>query len=99
LVLWDVASLCDKCVGVSTDADDRASDVKNETIATNARHGEHATLQILKQPIDSPESRTGYLFPIRKRIEFNTYYEHQNNTGKRPYQQLNQFRLVLNLHF
>jgi hypothetical protein len=52
-----------------------------------------------KQPIDSPESRTGCLFPIRKRIEFNTYYEHQNNTGKRPYQQLNQFRLVLNLHF
>jgi hypothetical protein len=41
----------------------------------------------------------GCLFPIRKRIEFNPYYEHQNNTGKRPNQQLNQLGLVLNLHF
>ena len=41
----------------------------------------------------------GCLFPIRKRIELNPYYEHQNNTGKRPNQVLNQFGLVLNLHF
>jgi uncharacterized protein DUF2490 len=41
----------------------------------------------------------GCLFPVGKRIEFNPYYEHQNNTGKRPNQQLNQFGLVLDLHF
>ncbi len=32
----------------------------------------------------------GCLFPIGKHVEFNPYYEHQNNTGKSPNQQLNQ---------
>lgn len=41
----------------------------------------------------------GCSFPIRKHIELNPYYEHQNNTGKKPNQQLNQFGLILDLYF
>ena len=41
----------------------------------------------------------GCLFPIRKHVEVNPYYEHQNNTGEKPNQQLNQFGLVLNVYF
>ena len=41
----------------------------------------------------------GCLFPIGKHTEFNPYYEHQNNTGKSPNQQLNQLGLMLNLYF
>ena len=41
----------------------------------------------------------GCLFPLGKHTELDPYYEHQNNTGKHPNEQLNQFGLVLNLHF
>jgi hypothetical protein len=41
----------------------------------------------------------GCLFPVGKHVEFNTYYEHDNNTGKRPNQQVNSVGLVLNLYF
>jgi hypothetical protein len=41
----------------------------------------------------------GCLFPIGKHVEFNPYYEHQNNTGKSPNQQLNQLGLMLNFYF
>src|SRR5208337_1733343 len=41
----------------------------------------------------------GCLFPIGKHLEFDPYYEHQNNTGKSPNQQLNQLGLMLNLYF
>jgi hypothetical protein len=41
----------------------------------------------------------GCLFPIGKHVQFDPYYEHQNNTGKPPNQQLNQFGLALNLYF
>jgi len=41
----------------------------------------------------------GCLLPIGKHVEFNPYYEHQNNTGKHPNQQLNQLGLMLNLFF
>lgn len=41
----------------------------------------------------------GCLFPFGKRVEFNPYYEHQNNTGKSPNQRLNQLGLMLNLWF
>src|SRR5271165_233726 len=40
----------------------------------------------------------GCLFPIGKHFEFNPYYEHQNNTGPHPNQQLNQLGLMLNLY-
>lgn len=41
----------------------------------------------------------GCLFPFGKHVEFNPYYEHQNNTGKGPNQQLNQLGLILNMWF
>jgi hypothetical protein len=41
----------------------------------------------------------GCLFPMGKHVQFNPYYEHQNNTGKKPNQQLNQLGLVLSLYF
>ena len=41
----------------------------------------------------------GCLFPFGKHVEFNPYYEHQNNTGKSLNQQLNQLGLMLNLFF
>jgi hypothetical protein len=37
----------------------------------------------------------GCLFPMRTRFEFDTYFEHQNDTGKRPNQRLNQLGLKL----
>ena len=41
----------------------------------------------------------GCLFPFGKHVDLNPYYEHQNNTGKPPNQQLNQLGLILNLWF
>ncbi len=41
----------------------------------------------------------GSILPIGKHVELEPYYEHQNETGKRPNQQLNQFGLVMNLFF
>jgi hypothetical protein len=41
----------------------------------------------------------GCLFPIGKHVELEPYYEHENNTGKAPNQQVNAAGLVLNLHF
>lgn len=31
----------------------------------------------------------GCLFPVGKHVQFDTYYEHENNTGKKPNQQVN----------
>jgi hypothetical protein len=42
---------------------------------------------------------TGCLFPIKKHVQIDTYYQHQNETGKHPNQQLNQFGFTLNLYF
>ena len=41
----------------------------------------------------------GALFPTGKHFAFDAYYEHQNITGKRPNQQLNQLGLILNVYF
>jgi hypothetical protein len=41
----------------------------------------------------------GCLLPVGKHFEFSPYYVHQNITGKRPNQQLNQIGLILNLHY
>jgi hypothetical protein len=41
----------------------------------------------------------GCLFPIKKHVQLDTYYQHQNETGKHPNEQLNQFGLTLNLFF
>ena len=41
----------------------------------------------------------GCLLPVGKHVEFDPYYEHENNTGKRPNQQVNAVGLILNLFF
>jgi hypothetical protein len=41
----------------------------------------------------------GCQFPIRKHIEIDFYYEHQNNTKTAHNTQINAIGLVLNLHF
>jgi uncharacterized protein DUF2490 len=41
----------------------------------------------------------GCLFPVGKHFEFNTYYEHENNTGKHPNNPVNQVGVALYLYF
>jgi hypothetical protein len=41
----------------------------------------------------------GCLVPVGRRVEFNTYYEHENNTGKSPNQQVNAIGLAVYLYF
>jgi len=41
----------------------------------------------------------GSLFPLGKYVQLNAYYEHDNNTGKRPNHQVNSVGLALNLYF
>lgn len=41
----------------------------------------------------------GCLFPVGKHVQFNSYYEHENNTGKSPNQQQSIIGLALNLYF
>jgi hypothetical protein len=41
----------------------------------------------------------GCLLPIGAHVQLNPYYEHDNNTGKHPNQQVNAFGLELNLYF
>ena len=41
----------------------------------------------------------GSVFPIRKQSEFEVYYEHDNNTGNSPNQQVNALGLALSLYF
>jgi Protein of unknown function (DUF2490) len=41
----------------------------------------------------------GCLLPVGKHVEFNSYYEHDNNTGKHPNQQVNSAGLALYLYF
>jgi len=44
------------------------------------------------------EIDAGCLFPIKKRFEIDSYYEHQNNTGKHPNRQLNAIGITLNIY-
>jgi hypothetical protein len=41
----------------------------------------------------------GSLFPVGRHVEFNVYYEHENNTGKHPNQPENEVGLALYLYF
>jgi hypothetical protein len=50
------------------------------------------------QKWSTTEIYVGCLFPVRKRFEFDTYYEHQNNTGKSPNRQLHGIGLTLNIY-
>ena len=41
----------------------------------------------------------GFLCPVGKHVQFNAYYEHENNTGKHPNQQVNAVGLAMYLYF
>ncbi len=41
----------------------------------------------------------GCLFPIKTHVQIDSYYQHQNQTGESPNQQLDQLGLTLNLYF
>jgi hypothetical protein len=41
----------------------------------------------------------GSLLPVGKHVQFNTYYEHDDNTGKLQNQQVNSAGLALYLYF
>ncbi len=41
----------------------------------------------------------GFLLPVGKHVQVDPYYEHENNTGKHPNQQVNAAGLVLDLCF
>jgi hypothetical protein len=41
----------------------------------------------------------GGLFPINRRFQFNLYYEHENDTGKKPNRQQNYVGLALYMYF
>jgi hypothetical protein len=49
--------------------------------------------------ISSTNLYAGCLLPVGKHVEFDPYYEHENNTGKRPNEQVNAVGLILNLFF
>jgi hypothetical protein len=49
--------------------------------------------------ISSTNIYAGCLLPVGKHVEFDPYYEHENNTGKRPNEQVNAAGLILNLFF
>ncbi len=51
------------------------------------------------QKWSTTEIYAGCLFPIKKHFELDPYYEHQNNTGKKPNSQLNGIGLILNMYF
>ncbi len=41
----------------------------------------------------------GCFFPVGGHVQFETYYEHDNNTGKKPNAQVNDIGIVLHLYF
>jgi Protein of unknown function (DUF2490) len=45
------------------------------------------------------ELYAGTYLPLGKHLQFDPYYEHQNNTGKKPNKQVNILGLTLNLYF
>ncbi len=45
------------------------------------------------------ELYAGTQLPVGKHFEFNPYYEHQNNTGKKPNKQVNAIGLTVNIYF
>ena len=41
----------------------------------------------------------GAIFPLGKHFQIDPYYEHENNTGGKPNQQINAFGIITNIHF
>jgi hypothetical protein len=48
--------------------------------------------------VSTTELYAGSLVPLGKHIQFNAYYEHQNNTGKHPNTQVHGLGLTLNIY-
>ncbi len=63
----------------------------------------YASVEVFYQSKYSKWSSTnlyaGCLLPVGKHVELDPYYEHENNTGPHPNQQVNAAGLVLNLFF
>ena len=59
------------------------------------------TFHIACMPADGigPEVIAGSLFPVGKHVEFNLYYEHENDTRKKPNRQNKYAGLALYLYF
>jgi hypothetical protein len=51
------------------------------------------------QKWSTTEIDIGSLFPLGKHFQLDTYYEHQNNTGKSPNSQINATGVTLNMFF
>ena len=51
------------------------------------------------QKWSSTDLSAGFCVPLTKKLELNPYYEHENNTGGAPNQQVNALGLLLNLYF
>jgi len=74
---------------------------------TFAIHSYHLIPYIAAEPFyesqykkwSSTDLYAGCLLPVGKHIQFNPYYEHENNTGKSPNQQQNDFGLATNFYF
>jgi Protein of unknown function (DUF2490) len=49
--------------------------------------------------VSTTELYAGCLLPLGKHVQFKPYYEHQNNTGKHPNQQVHGLGLALNIYF
>ena len=47
----------------------------------------------------STDLYAGCVFPAGKHAQFDSYYEHENNTGKKPNRQDNYFGLALHIYF
>jgi hypothetical protein len=50
------------------------------------------------EKISTTEIYAGSLFPMGKHFQLKAYYEHQNNTGKHPNQQVHGLGLTLNIY-
>ena len=50
------------------------------------------------EKVSTTEIYAGSLFPMGKHFQLKAYYEHQNNTGKRPNKQLHGLGLTLNIY-
>lgn len=74
---------------------------------TSAIHSYHPIPYVSVEPFyESQYSKwsttalyVGCLFGLGKRVQLDPYYEHENNTGKKPNQQINAGGIVLNLFF
>jgi Protein of unknown function (DUF2490) len=51
------------------------------------------------EKVSTTEIYAGSLFPMGKHFQLKAYYEHQNNTGKRPNKQVHGLGLTLNIYF